>query len=260
MTRIALGLEYDGTEFIGWQTQRAGRSVQSVLAEAVSRVANERVAVRACGRTDAGVHASYQVVDFDTAASRRGRQWVLGINSNLPADVAVHWAKQVPDEFDARRSALARRYRYLFQVCPVRPVLLRRRAWWMREPLDCAAMLEAGVHWLGERDFSAFRAAGCQSSTAMRRMISVGVRRRGRLVGVEFTANAFLLHMVRNMAGVLAEIGRGKAEPIWAAEVLAGRDRRRAGVTAPPWGLTLADIEYPQRFELPAATDEWHAL
>lgn len=255
MPRIALGIEYDGTEFVGWQQQRTGRTVQSVLTEAVSRVADEPVTLHVAGRTDSGVHASGQVVHFDTGALRAPRQWVLGVNANSPADVAVRWAREVPPDFDARRSALARTYRYEILVQPERPALDRRRVWWLRGPFDTAAVSAAATYLLGERDFSAFRGAGCQSRSPWRRLTAVAVRGRGRgeriAVTLEFTANAFLLHMVRNLVGFLAAVGRGEAAPAATAEVLAGRDRRQAGVTAPPQGLTLVRVAYPERFALP---------
>ncbi|MCY3730526.1 MAG: tRNA pseudouridine(38-40) synthase TruA [Rhodospirillaceae bacterium] len=249
--RVALGLEYDGTDFVGWQIQRSGRTVQATLTEAVSTVADEPVSMAASGRTDAGVHASYQVAHFDARATRTPRQWVLGINSNLPDDVVVRWAREVDSEFDARRSAMLRRYRYRILERDTRSALLRHRSWWLRERLDCAAMTSALTALLGERDFSAFRAAGCQSRTPMRRLVSVGVHRSDGLLLLDFTANAFLKHMVRNLVGVLAQIGRGQAETGWAGAVLASRDRTTGGVTAPPWGLELIGITYPERYDLP---------
>jgi len=259
MPRIALGIEYDGSEFFGWQAQRGQRSVQAVLADAVSRVANERVVVQGAGRTDTGVHALQQVAHFDTGAARTARQWVLGINSNLPADVRVQWAQQVPDDFDARRSALHRRYRYLLLEANVDAPLLRRRVWRVREALDLAAMSAAAVAWLGENDFSSFRAAGCQSRTPMRRLIAVSVARAGRLIALEFVANAFLHHMVRNLVGALVEIGTGRAPVSFAAELLAARDRRAGPETAPARGLTLIDVAYPERYAIPpvAPRDAW---
>jgi len=249
--RVALGLEYDGTDFVGWQTQRSGRSVQAAVAEAVSTVADHPVAIAGSGRTDAGVHASYQVAHFDAEANRTLRQWVLGINTNLPEDVVVKWAREVDSKFDARRSAILRRYRYLVMECDTRSALLRHRSWWLRDTLDCGAMTAAATVLLGEQDFSAFRAAGCQSHTPMRRLVSIAVQRVDGLLRLEFTANAFLQHMVRNLVGVLAAIGRGEAPPSWAAEVLASRDRTKGGVTAPPQGLTLIGVTYPGRYDLP---------
>ena len=256
MTRIALGLEYDGTNFVGWQTQREGRSVQSELEAAVARVASEPIAVAGAGRTDAGVHASGQVAHFDTCAERSERQWLLGINSNLPEDIAVRWVRPVAESFDARRTARARRYRYWLLESPVRPALARRRVWWIRGQLDCGAMSAGACHWLGERDFSAFRAAGCQSTTPMRFLESVRVRRCGELVAIEVTANAFLQHMVRNMVGVLVELGLGRAPYRWAADVLDSRDRRRAAITAPAAGLSLVAVYYPDSYQLPPAGED----
>ncbi len=253
--RIAIGLEYDGTDFVGWQAQRDSRSVQERLSQAIAAVADHPVTVSGSGRTDAGVHAAQQIAHFDTEADRKLRQWLLGINSNLPADIAVQWVRKVDTDFDARRSALWRRYRYLITQRSVRSALLRRRTWWLRDLLDCAAMTAAAGAWLGENDFSAFRAAGCQSSTSMRRLISVAICRQESLISFDFTANAFLQHMVRNLVGALVKIGTGSEAPAWAAEVLAGRDRTRGGVTAPPQGLALMEVAYPERFELPASSD-----
>jgi len=259
MPRIALGLEYDGTDFVGWQIQRAGRSVEAALAAAVQAVANEPAPVHGAGRTDAGVHAAQQVAHFDTVAKRSERQWLLGINSNLPPDVAVRWVREVPATFDARRSALRRRYRYSVLQQPTRPALARARVWWIREPLDAGAMTAASLHWLGEHDFSAFRAAGCQAKSPMRRMVAVRIARaarsRGALWQLDFTANAFLQHMVRNLVGALVEIGRGDLPPAAAGEMLASRDRTRAAVAAPPAGLTLLEVLYPEHYGLPAVDD-----
>jgi tRNA pseudouridine38-40 synthase len=256
MARIALGLEYDGTDFVGLQSQRNGRSVQDELTRAIAAVADHAVSITAAGRTDRGVHAAMQVVHFDSEAQRSERQWVLGINSNLPADVAVQWARAVPEDFDARRSALYRRYRYRLLERPTRPALARRAAWWLREPVDCARITRAAAALLGEHDFSAFRAAGCQSLSPMRRLISVCVARDGARVTLDFTANAFLQQMVRNLVGTLVEIGQGRQPPVWAAQLLDGRDRRPAAATAPAHGLTLVEVAYPARFELPPTSAE----
>ena len=259
MSRIALGLEYDGTDFIGWQIQPSGRSVEGTLAAAVGFVAGAPVTVRGSGRTDAGVHALEQVVHFDAAAARTPRQWLLGINSNLPPDVAVRWVREVPIEFDARRSAVSRRYRYRIVQQASRSALARRTAWWLRQALDCAAMTAAAAAWLGEHDFSAFRGSGCQAKTPMRRMSSFAIATRpsgaGAVLPIEFTANAFLLHMVRNLVGTLVAVGSGELTPADAASILARRDRRLAGVTAPPQGLTLVEVLYPARFDLPRQPD-----
>lgn len=253
MPRFALGVEYDGTEFVGWQHQDNGRSVQAVLSAAVSSVADEAVELHAAGRTDAGVHASGQVVHFDARAERDERQWRLGVNSRLPPDIAVQWARRIDSSFDARRSAIARRYRYLVLCDESRSALARRCVWWQHAPLSLGAMTAAATACLGERDFSAFRAANCQSRTPMRHLMAVALRRDGPLVALEFTANAFLYHMVRNLVGTLVEIGRGKAPAAWMSELLAGGDRTRAAATAPACGLTLVEVRYDARHGLPAA-------
>jgi tRNA pseudouridine38-40 synthase len=257
MPRIALGLEYDGTDFVGWQIQRVGRSVEATLAAAVQVVANEPTTVRGAGRTDAGVHAAQQVAHFDTSAQRSERQWLLGINSNLPPDIAVRWVREVPPTFDARRSAVRRRYRYSVLQQPTRPALARSRVWWIREPLDAVAMTAASLHWLGEHDFSAFRAAGCQAKSPMRRLMAVRVARAAQAVGIlwqlDFTANAFLQHMVRNLVGALVEIGRGDLPPAAAGAMLSSRDRTKSAVTAPSSGLTLVEVLYPEHYRLPSA-------
>jgi tRNA pseudouridine38-40 synthase len=260
MPRIALGLEYDGTDFVGWQIQQTGRSIEGTLAAAVGQVAGEPVTVHGSGRTDAGVHALHQVAHFDARVARTPRQWLLGINSNLPPDVAIRWVQEVPADFDARRSALSRRYRYsILQQAP-RPALARRRTWWIREPLDCAAMTAAAVGLLGEHDFSSFRAAGCQAHSPYRRLMAVRIARRiegmGSLVTCEFTANAFLQHMVRNLVGTLVAIGHGELPPSAAAAILAKRDRTAAGVAAPPTGLALVEVLYPPHYGLPRFDDQ----
>ena len=255
MARIALGLEYDGTGFVGWQVQRTGRSIQDTIAQAVSVVANETVSILGAGRTDAGVHAACQVAHFDTSAVRTKREWILGINSKLPDDIVVHWANEVDGEFDARRSALLRRYRYLIMERETRSALLRHRTWWLRKKLDNNSMISAASRLLGEHDFSAFRASSCQSYSPIRRLVSVEINRVGDLLHLEFTANAFLQHMVRNLVGVLAEIGSGKASPNWAEEVLNSRDRTKGGVTAPPQGLSLIGVTYPDRYGFSYSVD-----
>lgn len=259
MPRIAVGLEYDGTDFVGWQIQPNGRSVEGALAAAVGFVAGAPVTVHGAGRTDAGVHALHQVAHFDTSAVRTPRQWLLGINSNLPPDVAIRWVREMPADFDARRSAVGRRYRYTVLTQPARPALKRRRVWWLRQTLDCGAMTAAAAAWLGERDFSAFRGADCQAKSPMRRLTAVTIAQRasggGTLVTFEFVANAFLKHMVRNLVGTLVAIGSGELETAEAARILARRDRREAGVTAPPAGLALVEVLYPPHFGVPRYED-----
>ncbi|MGH8271620.1 MAG: tRNA pseudouridine(38-40) synthase TruA [Gammaproteobacteria bacterium] len=250
--RIAVGLAYDGGGFVGWQHQIEGRSVQDEVERALAIVADEPVSVTAAGRTDAGVHAAAQVVHFDTASSRSVRNWVLGANRHLPADVALRWACEVPEDFHARFSASARRYCYFIRESATRPVLDRSRCAWVHETLDLVAMQQAAAFLVGEHDFSAFRAAGCQAHTPQRDLRRLEVRRADGLLRVEAEANAFLQHMVRNIVGSLVRVGRGKVEPAWMHEVLVSRDRRRAGAAAPACGLVLAGIEYPVRFALPA--------
>ncbi|HEY5666581.1 MAG TPA: tRNA pseudouridine(38-40) synthase TruA [Gammaproteobacteria bacterium] len=254
MARLALVCEYDGTDFVGWQAQANGRSVQAVLTQAVSTVADEPVVIHGAGRTDAGVHAERQVAHFDTGARRSARQWLLGINSNLPEDVSLRWVGEVPARFDARRSARWREYRYTLVSQATRPVLTRRHVWWLRDRLDCAAMTAAASHWLGERDFSAFRAAQCQSTTPMRRMLRIRISESRGRIEFEFRANAFLYHMVRNLVGALVRVGRGEVLPHWGRELIDGRDRRRGAETAPAQGLALVGIAYADEFGVPGAT------
>ena len=250
--RIALGVEYDGTEFLGWQRLTHGATVQGALEQALSRVAAEPVQVTCAGRTDAGVHGRCQVVHFDTQAERDMRGWVLGACSNLPAGVAVLWAQPVPGSFHARFSARSRRYRYTILNRPVRAALDARYVTWERLPLDAPAMHEAAQALLGEHDFSAFRAISCQAAHARRCMLDVAVRREGEQVIVDIEANAFLHHMVRNIVGSLLPIGRGQQPVAWLAELLAGRDREVAGPTAPATGLTFLGPRYDAHWGLPA--------
>lgn len=252
--KIALGLEYDGAAFSGWQIQRHARTVQACLEEALTRVADHPVRTWCAGRTDAGVHAMGQVVHFETHAMRSMRSWVLGTNANLPREVAVHWAVEVSPDFNARFSATARAYRYLILNQPTRLALWSRRATWELRPLDAARMHLAAQVLVGEHDFSSFRAAGCQASHPVRTLHRISVRREGSQVVLEVEANAFLQHMVRNLTGALLEIGRGERPVEWIGELLAARDRTRAGVTAPPEGLYLLRVEYPGHFGIPAAS------
>jgi tRNA pseudouridine38-40 synthase len=249
--RIAIGIEYDGTAYNGWQRQRSGLGVQEPLERALSEVANEPVEVTCAGRTDAGVHASGQVAHFDTLARRRERGWLLGVNTHLPDDICVTWVKPVDDAFHARFSATARRYRYRILNRLVRSALYRRRAWWVHQDLDHRRMHAAAQRLLGEHDFSAFRAAGCQAANAVREVMAIRVTRDADWVLLDVKANAFLQHMVRNIAGTLVAIGRGDEDVDWTARLLAGRDRTRAGMAAPPHGLTLLEVFYPDGFGIP---------
>lgn len=252
MARIALGIEYDGSAYSGWQTQSHARSVQGELEAALSRVADHPVAIIAAGRTDAGVHALAQVAHFDSGAARPLQAWVLGANAESADDVSVLWAHSVTGEFHARYSALSRTYVYRVLNRPMRPALDRVRVCWRRRPLDAERMHEAAQALVGEHDFSSFRAAQCQSSTPVRRLLEISVTRSGEIIDIRVRANAFLQHMVRNIAGTLLAVGCGDRAPGWVGEVLAVRDRTLAGVTAPPQGLYFAGVEYPSGFGLPS--------
>jgi tRNA pseudouridine38-40 synthase len=254
MTRIALGIEYDGSGYCGWQQQAHGRSVQDELQRSLSAVADHAVTLAAAGRTDAGVHARMQVAHFDTSATRPVHAWALGGTAGAAADLTVLWARQVPDHFHARHSAISRTYVYRILNRPMRPALERLRVCWVRRPLDADAMHQAVQRLLGERDFSSFRAAECQSATPVRRLISAVVERRGESVELTVRANAFLHHMVRNIAGSLLLVGAGERPAGWLDDLLVARDRRRAGPTAPPQGLYFAGVEYPAGFDLPTLT------
>ncbi len=252
MPRIAVGLEYLGGAYVGWQSQPTRPSVQGCLEAALAKVADEPVSVVCAGRTDAGVHARGQVAHFDTTARRSMRAWVLGVNTELPRDISVIWAQPVPAHFHARYSAEARTYRYLILNRRARGGLWEGCATWVHRPLDALAMAEAAALLEGEHDFSAFRAAECQARSPVRRLERLRVQREHAWVSIEATANAFLHHMVRNIAGLLIAVGKGDAPAGWAAEVLAGRDRRLAAPTAPAEGLYLWSVRYPEAFVLPA--------
>lgn len=254
--RIALGVEYDGTDFLGWQRLSHGITVQGALEAALSRVAAQPVEVTCAGRTDAGVHGRCQVVHFDTEVERDMRGWVLGASSNLPSSVAVVWAQAVDPGFHARFSARSRRYRYALLNRPVRAALEARYVTWERHPLDADAMHQAAQALRGEHDFSAFRAISCQAAHARRCVMEVGVRREGEQVVVSIEANAFLHHMVRNIVGSLLPVGRGQQPVAWIEELLAGGDRAVAGPTAPSSGLTFVGPRYEARWGLPVEVSQ----
>ena len=251
MQRIALGVEYDGSAFAGWQVQAGLRTVEGELARAAALVADAPVALVCGGRTDAGVHAEGQVAHLDTVAVRPMRGWLLGINSHLPADISLRWVRPVPPWFHARFSAVSRAYHYRILNRDTRCALRAHRVTLVRRRLDAAAMQSAADHLLGEHDFSAFRASECQSRSPVRRVDCLQVSRVDDEVRIDVVANAFLHHMVRNIAGLLIEVGSGQVLPGVAAELLAGRDRRLAPPTAPPDGLYLRAVHYPAAFDLP---------
>jgi len=243
--RIAIGIEYDGTAYNGWQRQRNGDGVQERVEQAIAAVANEAIEITCAGRTDTGVHASGQVAHFDTTVERSDRGWLLGANSNLPDDINVRWAQRVDDDYHARFSAVSRSYRYIILNRPIRSALHRHRAWWVHQPLDASAMHDAAQSLLGKHDFSAFRAAGCQASTPTREIMAISVTRDDEWLNLDVTANAFLQHMVRNIAGTLVAIGIGDKPATWTADLLASGDRKEGGVAAPAHGLTLVRVTYP---------------
>jgi tRNA pseudouridine38-40 synthase len=252
--RIVLGIEYCGSAFSGWQylgAERAVRTVQGSLQQALTLVAAEPVQVVCAGRTDSGVHACGQVVHFDTSARRSERAWILGANSRLPPDVSVTWARAIGDDFHARYSATGRRYRYIILNSTARSGVLAGRVTWHYWPLDCDRMQAAADALIGEHDFSAFRSSECQSKSTVRHLRQLRVRRDGEFVVLDAEANAFLHHMVRNLVGVLLAIGAGRQEIDWARRVLQSRDRRLGGVTAPADGLYLYRVDFPAHFGIP---------
>lgn len=250
--RIAMGIEYRGTHFLGWQRLRQGRSVQAVVEAAISKVANHKVTTACAGRTDSGVHAHYQVVHFDTDAQRDNHSWVFGCNSNLPRDVSVLWALPVADSFHARFSATGRTYCYCILNRVARPGLLDGLVTWECRPLDVERMQKAAEPLKGEHDFSGYRALACQSKSPVRHVRRIELSQLAERIVITVEANAFLHHMVRNIAGVLMSIGKHKASVEWPAQILAGRDRTAGGVTAPAAGLYLVAIDYPDWPALPA--------
>lgn len=250
--RIALGIEYKGARYRGWQRQESGvPTVQGLLEKALSQVANQPVSVMCAGRTDAGVHASGQVVHFDTPVERPLKAWVMGANASLPGDISVTWAKVMPADFHARFKAFARRYRYVIYNDPVRPAHLGEEVTWNHRPLDVARMREAARYLVGTHDFTSFRAVQCQAKSPVKTVHHLEVIEHGRLIVIDVRANAFLHHMVRNFAGVLMAIGAGERDPQWIPQILQACDRRAGGVTAHPYGLYLVQVDYPPEFELP---------
>ena len=258
--RIAAGVEYRGSEFYGWQRQDGQRTVQACVESAVSSVADHPVEVQCAGRTDAGVHAVQQVIHFDTTSDRTDRSWILGVNSLLPPDINLLWVKPMPVEFHARFSAVSRSYKYIILNRPVRSAINGRLMTLERYPLDVNIMSAAAVALVGEHDFTSFRAVACQAKSPVRTIKQLEVVREGNLVIIHVEANAFLHHMVRNIAGVLMAIGKDSQPICWAKEVLDARDRTLGGVTAPPEGLYLVNVTYEEKFNIPAADSDIEAI
>jgi tRNA pseudouridine38-40 synthase len=253
--KIALGLEYCGTAYSGWQRQNHASSIQQFVEEALSRVADQTVMVQCAGRTDAGVHALHQIIHFETDVSRKMHSWVLGSNVNLPPDISFLWAKNVNDDFNARFSAIWRSYRYLILNRRARPGIMNGYVTWETRPLDERHMQQAAVSLIGEHDFSSFRAIECQASNPVREVRRLEITRSGEYVFIDIEANGFLHHMVRNIAGVLMAIGSHKMPVTWAREVLEAKDRTLGGVTEPAAGLYLKEVHYPAQFNIPGPAE-----
>lgn len=250
--KLALGVEYNGSDFYGWQAQANLPTIQGTLEAALTQIADEPIKIFCAGRTDAGVHATGQVIHFETDVTRQLRAWTLGTNTHLPAAIAVRWAQAMEEEdFHARFSAIARRYRYIIYNHSLRPALLASRVTWYYHPLNIQPMQFAAQYLIGEQDFSSFRSAQCESTTPMRNIHEITVSRQGDYVTIEIQANAFLHHMVRNIVGVLLQIGSGWKDPDWMQEVLHSKDRRIAAETAPAQGLYLTKVTYPEKFQVP---------
>lgn len=251
MKRYVACVEYDGSAFKGWQKQLHAISVQEVLENAISTVANKSVNVICAGRTDTGVHAVGQIVHFDTDVLRRCYNWQRGINSNLPSSVSVHWVQEIPIDFHARFSAVQRYYRYVISNHAVCPAILRNLTSWQHTPLDHKQMHKAASYLVGTHDFTSFRASGCQAKTAVREIKSIMVSRKGNYLYIDVSANAFLHHMVRNIAGTLMQVGSGEKDPAWIKKLIEQKDRCQAGMTASPAGLYLQGVDYPAKYNFP---------
>lgn len=252
MQRTALLVAYNGAAYHGWQLQGPDiPTIQRDLNAAINTIADEEVTLFCAGRTDTGVHATRQVVHFDASVNRPDKAWIMGANAHLPDDISVNWAGTVSPDFDARRTATARHYLYLIHNARARSALMPEYLTREYRVLDAGLMHEAAQSLLGEQDFSSFRAANCQSNSPMRNLMAISVERLGDLVVIQVIANAFLHHMVRNIVGVLCDVGAGDRPGAWVAELLALKDRTKGGVTAPPNGLALIDVHYPVSAGIP---------
>lgn len=250
--KFAIGIEYSGTAYSGWQQQKHCVSIQQHLQEAIGFVANHPVSLVCAGRTDAGVHAIEQIAHFESDAVRTNRSWLLGSNCRLPGDIRIKWISRVDESFHARFSACARSYRYILLNSEVPSAVFHNRCTWEFRELDHEKMHDSAQILVGEHDFSAFRAVGCQAKSACRNIQSVEVSRQGDLIYLDIKANAFLYHMVRNITGSLLEVGRGEKPADWIEELLVGKDRNIGGVTAPAAGLYLQRVYYPETFKIPS--------
>ncbi len=248
--RIALGIEYNGSSFYGWQRQSHAPSVQQTVEEALSKIACVDVRIHTAGRTDTGVHATEQVVHFDSAVERENKAWVKGANSNLPNTVSILWAKHVNEEFHARYSAISRHYRYVIFNCTVRPALLHKQVTWIYPSLDIKKMQSAAKFLVGTHDFTSYRALACQAKSPIRTVHKIGVQQQNEFIYINIHANGFLHHMVRNIAGVIISIGKGEHAETWSQEVLEHRNRTLGGVTAEPSGLYLVKVQYDDKFNM----------
>jgi tRNA pseudouridine38-40 synthase len=260
MVRVVLGLSYNGQAYQGWQSQRSGLTVQDKLEKALSSFTAQRVSTLCAGRTDAGVHALMQVVHFDTERERDVHAWVRGTNANLPRDIAVQWAVLTTKDFHCRASAMSRRYAYVLLESPVRPSVEIGRVGWTFRELNHDAMRQAADTLLGEHDFTSFRASQCQALSPVKKLLDIQLQKRGAYWRVEFEANAFLHHMIRNIMGCLVQIGQGKHPPEWMAEVLAARDRNAAAPTFSPDGLYFLGPRYAPQWNMPERTAAYDGL
>ncbi|HIF51082.1 MAG TPA: tRNA pseudouridine(38-40) synthase TruA [Thiotrichaceae bacterium] len=250
--KIALGIEYAGCHYYGWQKQDISPTVQEVLETALSKIADENIRVVCAGRTDTGVHALQQVVHFETSSQRESQAWILGTNTILPNDVAVTWVMHIDDDFHARFSAQERTYQYIILNRQARPAIFNGLVTWQHRELDFDRMQQASQCLIGEHDFSSYRAVACQANSPVRTVHKLEINKLNDWFVITVCANAFLHHMIRNIAGVLMAIGIGKEDVDWAAEVLAAKDRTAGGITAKPDGLYLANIKYPEKYTIPS--------
>jgi tRNA pseudouridine38-40 synthase len=258
--RVALGVSYNGQAYQGWQSQSSGLTIQDKLEKALGKFAAQRVSTVCAGRTDAGVHGIMQVVHFDTLLERETYSWVRGTNANLPRDIAVQWAAVMPSEFHCRASATSRRYAYVLYESVIRPSIDQGRVGWAFKSLDEDAMRKAADLLLGEHDFTSFRASQCQALTPVKTMLEIAFSKRGSYWRIEFEANAFLHHMIRNIMGCLVTIGQGKQPPQWMADVLAARDRRAAAPTFSPDGLYFLGPRYDPKWGIPDQAPAYDGL